>query len=220
MTTTADSRRERAQALKLHGLLAHWDEVRDAPWLPQLLAWEEQERARRSLARRLDNAPLGPFKPLADFDGDWPAHCDRQAVETLMRLDFLAATANVVLLGPNGVGKSTLARNIAHPAVLAGHTVRFASAGQRLGDLLFKIVSRRYEQKSTLVTTHRPFSEWNQVFPNAACVVSLIDRLVHHAEILSIEGESYRLKAARERAAQRQAARLDNPTSPTCEPLP
>jgi len=55
------------------------------------------------------------------------------------------------------------------------------------------------------VTTNRPFSEWGQVFPNAPCVVSLIDRLIHHAEITAIEAESYRLKEARERAGQRQA---------------
>ncbi len=144
------------------------------------------------------------------------------------------------------MGKSTIARNIAYQAVLAGHTVRFTSAAQMLNelaaqdgdhalrrrlalyarprllvidevgylsysnrhaDLLFEIVSRRYEEKSTLITTNRPFSEWNEVFPNAACVVSLIDRLIHHAEIIPIEGESFRLKEAKERAAKRQKRR-------------
>jgi len=59
------------------------------------------------------------------------------------------------------------------------------------------------EHKSTIVTTNRPFAEWREVFPNATCVVSLVDRLVHHAEILAIEGESYRFKEAQERANQR-----------------
>ena len=44
---------------------------------------------------------------------------------------------------------------------------------------------------------------WNDVFPNAACVVSLIDRLVHHSEVIAIEGKSYRMKEAQERAAKR-----------------
>ena len=48
---------------------------------------------------------------------------------------------------------------------------------------------------------------WSEVFPNAACVVSLVDRLVHNAEIISIEGESYRLKEARERSEQRAQKR-------------
>jgi DNA replication protein DnaC len=67
------------------------------------------------------------------------------------------------------------------------------------------VLSRRYEDKSLLLTTNRPFSEWSQVFPNAACVVSLIDRIIHHAEILAIDGESYRAREARERAEQRAA---------------
>jgi DNA replication protein DnaC len=58
-----------------------------------------------------------------------------------------------------------------------------------------------------LITTNRPFSEWKDVFPNAACVVSLIDRLIHNAEIVALEGESYRLKEARERAESRAQKR-------------
>lgn len=68
----------------------------------------------------------------------------------------------------------------------------------------------RIMQRSAL---NRPFAEWGQVFPNAPCVVSLIDRLIHHAEIIAIEGESYRLKEARERAEQRK--RSANPAPAT-----
>lgn len=245
-TATRDSLMERAKALKLYGLLAHCDEVLDADWIEPLIRWEEEERARRGLQRRLSNARLGRFKPLADFDWHWPKQCDRFGIEELMRLTFLAEPANAVLIGPNGVGKSTIARNIAHQAVLAGHSVLFTNAAAMLNelaaqdgdnalrrrlalyarpkrlvideigylsysnrhaDLLFEIVSRRYEEKSTLITTNKPFAEWNQVFPNASCVVSLVDRLVHHAEIIAIEGESYRLKEAKERAEQRRQQR-------------
>jgi DNA replication protein DnaC len=259
MTTPPDSLLARAKALKLHGLTEHWEEVATADWLAPLIAWEEAARARRGLERRLSNAHLGRFKPLADFDWQWPTQCDRAAIEELMELDFLRTAANVVLVGPNGVGKSMVARNIAHRAVLAGHTVVFASAGQMLNelagadgdyalrhrlalyarprllvvdevgylsysnrhaDLLFEIVSRRYESKSTLITTNRPFAEWGEVFPNAACVVSLVDRLVHHAEIVAIQGESYRLKEAQERAEQRQRTRLGTktPSPPASKP--
>jgi DNA replication protein DnaC len=58
-----------------------------------------------------------------------------------------------------------------------------------------------------MITTNRPFAEWSEVFPNAACVASLIDRLVHHAEILAIDGESYRLKEAGERAQKKAPQR-------------
>ena len=257
MTTTKDEPlMARARVLKLHGLLAHWAQIRESDWIEPLIRWEEEERVRRGLERRLKGAHLGRFKPLADFDWQWPTQCDRQAIVELMQLDFLEEAANVVLVGPNGVGKSTIARNIAHQAVLAGHTVRFTSAGQMLNelaaqdgdnalrrrlalyarprllvidevgylsysnrhaDLLFEIVSRRYEEKSTLITTNRPFSEWNEVFPNAACVVSLIDRLIHHSEIIQIQGESFRLKEAKERTEQRRKQRAK--TKPRKKPM-
>lgn len=241
-----DALRARAKALNLNGLLAHWTQVATESWVKNLIDWEEQERARRSLERRLREARIGRFKPICEFDWNWPKRCDRSAFEALMSLDFLKDATNVVLVGPNGVGKSTLARNIAHQALIHGHTVLFASAGQLLGDLasldsdsalrrrlhtyarpdllvidevgylsysnrhadlLFELISRRYENKSTVVTTNRPFAEWREVFPNATCVVSLVDRLVHHAEIFAIEGESYRLKEANERSEQRTRQR-------------
>ena len=60
---------------------------------------------------------------------------------------------------------------------------------------------------SAVLTTNKPFGEWNQVFPNAACVVALVDRLVHRSEILTLAGNSYRLKEAQERAARRASQR-------------
>jgi DNA replication protein DnaC len=241
-----DALRDRAEALHLPGLLAHWSEAAGADWVASLIDWEEQERRRRSLERRLKDAHIGRFKPLCDFDWAWPKRCDRATIEALMALDFLNDAANVVLVGPNGVGKSMVAQNLAYQALIGGHTVLFASAGQLLGDLcaldsdsalrrrlrhyarpallvidevgylsysnrhadlLFELVSRRYQARSTVITTNRPFAEWHEVFPNAACVVSLIDRLVHNAEIIAIDGESYRLKEARERTEQRARQR-------------
>ena len=242
--------RQQAAGLRLHGLLAHWAEVMGHPeqarWVTQVLSWEVAERSRRSLERRLRAAHIGRFKPLADFDWAWPRSIDRGAVEELMTLEFLGEASNVVLVGPNGVGKTMCACNLGYQAVLAGHTALFVTAGALLGelaaldsdsalrrklrqyaapdlllidevgylsysnrhaDLLFELVSRRYQHKSTVVTTNRAFAEWGEVFPNAACVVSLIDRLMHRAEVVRIEGDSYRAKEAREREAARAAAR-------------
>jgi len=64
-----------------------------------------------------------------------------------------------------------------------------------------------HQNKSTEVTTNKSFGQWHEVFPNASCVVSLIDRLVHRCEVVAIEGKSYRLKEAKERAAQKAATR-------------
>lgn len=244
--TLNESLQRRAAALRLHGLLAHWQELADHAWVECLLTWEENERARRSLERRLGSAHIGRFKPLADFDWDWPEQCDRTAIHELMTLAFLKTATNAILVGASGLGKSTIAQNIAHQAVLNGHTVIFTTAGQLLGDLaaldsdsalrrrlrhyaapdllvidevgylsysnrhadlLFELINRRHEHKSILVTTNKSFSEWSDVFPNAACVVALIDRLIHHAEIIAIKGDSYRRKEAQERTEQRAKTR-------------
>jgi len=86
---------------------------------------EEEERAHRSLQRRIRQARLGHFKTMADFDWAWPKRIDRGAVEELMSLAFLADATNIVFVGPNGVGKSTLAQNVAYQALIQGHTVLF-----------------------------------------------------------------------------------------------
>lgn len=239
------SLKARAQALGLYGLVSHWTDTDLESWVARLIAWEEAERAQRSLLRRVAAARIGRFKPLCDFDWSFPKKCDRGAIEELMTLEFLKEATNVVLIGPNGVGKTMLARNIAHQALIHGHTVRFVSAGEMLAelsaldsdsalrrklrqygaptllcidevgylsygnrhaDLLFEVINRRYESKSILLTTNKSFSSWPEVFPNASCVVSMVDRITHHAEIIAIDGESYRIKEARE-AAKKKALR-------------
>ena len=238
--------RERLQRLGLYGLLANAESVINESWLPKLLELEEAERARHSFKRRLEEARLGTFKPLADFDWRWPSHCDRPLIDEVLSLAFIGEAANIVLIGPNGLGKTMLAKNILYQAVLHGHTARFTLASDmlhdlaaqdsstalarrlrrytspgvlaidevgylsydsRYADLLFEIITRRYQQCPIIITTNKSFSEWNQIFPNAACVVTLVDRLMHKAEILTLAGNSYRLKEAQERAERTAKSR-------------
>lgn len=245
-TTTTDARRQRAQKLGLYGLLSDWSAVADQPWIEELLAREETGRQQRSLERRIQSSKLGRFKAITDFDFTWPKKIDREQIDDLFSLSWIDSATNVILLGPNGVGKSMIAKNLLYQAVVRGATARFVTASEMLNDLvaqdgtsalqrrlarycsphvlaidevgylsydhrhadlLFEVVTRRYGVRSTLITTNKPFAEWNEVFPNAACVVTLIDRLVHHAEIVQIDGDSYRLKEAREEAATKAKER-------------
>ena len=71
-------------------------------------------------------------------------------------------------------------------------------------NLIFQLVASRYERASLIVTSNKPFSAWGEIFGDEVTAVAMIDRLVHHAEILSLKGDSFRLRgkdaAARPRA--------------------
>jgi DNA replication protein DnaC len=61
-------------------------------------------------------------------------------------------------------------------------------------NLMFMLVSRRYERASLIVTSNKPFSGWGEIFGDDVVAAAMIDRLVHHAEILALKGDSYRLR--------------------------
>jgi DNA replication protein DnaC len=206
MTTTPLA--DQLNALGLHHTATHLDDLlatatkkRLGPLetIEMLVEREGQHRAKRSLERRLARSRIGRFKPVANYEWDWPKRIDRDAIESALRLEFLDAARNIVLVAPQGLGKTMLARNIAHQAVLAGHSVLFVTAAQLLldlaaqdsartlerrfrhycrptllcldeigylsydarnADLLFQIISRRYENKSIVMTTNLAFSDW------------------------------------------------------------
>ena len=229
---------------QLEDFIAHASKAR---WsvhqiLEELVKEESAERSRRSLERRLRCSGIKSFKPIADFDWSWPSQIEREVIERTLTLDFLAESRNLVLVGRNGLGKTMIAQNICHQAVLAGHSVLFRSAAALLeelhrqtpegrrrkfrtyanvgllcidevgylsfddkaADLLYEVINRRYERKPVILTTNRPFKEWNEVFPNATCIVTLLDRLLHHADVTLIEGESYRVRESEQETAARR----------------
>jgi DNA replication protein DnaC len=103
--------------------------------------------------------------------------------------------------------KQRLTRYI-NPKLLVIDELGYLSYDSRHADLLYQVVSRRYDNKAAIVlTTNKPFGEWNEVFDSAGCLVTLIDRLCHRCEIVVIEGASYRNKEAKQRAAEKRAAR-------------
>ena len=237
----------RAVAAQLDDMLAHATEQRWSPrqLLERMMQMEMDERAHRSLERRLRISELRRFKPIADFDWAWPAKIERDVIERALTLDFLAEARNLVLVGPNGLGKTMIAQNICHAAVLAGHSVLFRTASSLLeelhrqtpegrlrklrayaslpllcidevgylsfddksADLLYEVINRRYEKKSLIITTNKRFEEWNEVFPSAACITTMLDRLLHHAEVTVIEGKSYRVHESEQESTARRRSK-------------
>ena len=96
---------------------------------------EQVEKTQRSLQSRLQRARIGRFKPIADFDWNWPKKIERDLIERALTLDFIREGRNLALIGTNGLGKTLIARNIAHQAALAGFSVLCTTAADLIEDL-------------------------------------------------------------------------------------
>ena len=93
-----------------------------------------------------------------------------------------------------------LQRQLSRLNLLVIDELGFVPLSRTGAELLFEVFSQRYERGSTLVTTNLPFDEWSEVFGSERLTGALLDRLTHHAHILEMNGESYRLKHSRESA--------------------
>lgn len=241
-----DPQQKLAWKLGFYGLARRWDEVGTQPGIADILALEDEERRARSLENRIRHSKIGRFRPMADFDWTWPTDIDRLAVEELLTLQFLGDATNPILIGPNGVGKSMIAKNLTHRALLSGHTARFVTAadmlsqlaetdspsvrrkklgalarvdllaidevGQlsydnRFADLFYEVISARYEQRATLISTNKPFAQWGEIFPSQTTTVTIVERLTHRSEVIQIRGDSYRRFEAEQRARAKAAER-------------
>ena len=85
--------------------------------LEEMARHEIDDREQRSLERRIRSAKIGHAKPLDHFDWTWPAKIDRPAIERALSGDLVRSAGNLILVAAQGLGKTLLARNIAHAAV-------------------------------------------------------------------------------------------------------
>jgi DNA replication protein DnaC len=232
------SPRLRAPGDALAALFTHATKSRLSPLetIERLIAIEHREREVRNLAQRTRIATLGKFKPLDQFDWNHPRKLDRALYEQLLGCEFIGSGANVLLRGPSGTGKTSLAQNLGFTALQLGHRVRFTTLAQALadlgkhdslpaferrlrgytkpallildelgylpadargGDLLYSIISRRHQQRPTIITTNLGFKQWGGIFPGAACVAALVDRFTESCHVLDIDADSWRQKKNR-----------------------
>ncbi len=203
-------------------------------FLADLISAQRERFDERSILRRIRNARLPFIRTIDTFDWTFSMSINRQQIQNLFHLRFLAEYGNVVYVGPTGVGKTHLAIALAHHACNKGHRALYTTAtdivnhlaaarqancfakelrkfilppilvidelgylpiDQQGTDALFQVISQRYERASTILTTNRKFKEWPETFQNDSVVTSaLLDRLLHRAEVVVIEGPSYRQK--------------------------
>lgn len=235
--------RENLLELSLHHMAENFQQVLDEvsgsggsalQALERLIGDELAERQTRTMTRRIINAHLPKEKALAEYDFDFPKRIPKQKLLRYFDGDFIPTHANLVLVGPQGVGKTHLAVALGYTACRLGLGVRYVRAidmineliaaqnremlgkvlrqytrpdlllvdelgylpvDKRGADLLFQVVSARYERGSIVMTTNRPFKDWGAILDVDPTLASaMIDRLMHHGEAIVIEGKSYRVK--------------------------
>ncbi|QGP92378.1 IS21 family transposase ISEc62 [Neomoorella glycerini] len=230
------------QALKLKGMLAHYQEVTEKASQNNLsyieylslLFEEELKRKNEGTVKTKINKARFPFiKTLEEFDFSFQPSIREKEIIALGSLDFVEKKENIVFLGPPGVGKTHLSVALGIKACMAKYRVAFITAQKLLeelllsakdgglldkllgysrlnlliidelgympvtkeqANLLFRLVSMRYEKGSIILTSNYNFNEWGEIFSDQVVAAAIIDRLVHHALIFYINGTSYRLK--------------------------
>ena len=98
-----------------------------------------------------------------------------------------------------------LQKQMANQKLLIIDELGFVPLSKTGAELLFELISQRYERGSTLITSNLPFDEWTEVFGSERLTGALLDRLTHHVNILELNGDSYRLSQSRSRAQKAKA---------------
>ena len=198
--------------LKLYRISGDWAAIaQDAArgeasfgdFVERLLTTEAQARGERQRQTLLKLATLPVIKTLEQFDFAFASGAPRAQIQELAALAFIERAENIVLLGPSGVGKSHIAVALAYravigPRLLVVDEIGYLPFGREEATLFFNVVAKRYEHGSMILTSNLPFTQWASAFADDAMLTAaLLDRLLHHAHVVQITGESYRLKDKR-----------------------
>nr|WP_275935970.1 ATP-binding protein [Clostridium haemolyticum] len=144
------------------------------------------------------------LQEMKDFDFDFQPKINKKQFLDFESLRFLESNSNIILIGNSGVGKTHLATSIGIAAskkristyFIKIDEIGYLPIGEQEAKMFFQLIDRRYEQKSTIITSNINLSDWSQIFVDNMLASAILDRLVHHSSIVNILGNSYRTASA------------------------
>ncbi|MBW7655838.1 IS21-like element helper ATPase IstB [Hydrogenophilus thermoluteolus] len=102
-------------------------------------------------------------------------------------------------------------QQLTYPKVLIVDEIGYLPLERQEASLFFRLVARRYEKGSIILTSNKGFADWGEIFADQVVATAILDRLLHHATTLNIKGESFRLKEKRKAGLLTKAANLPQP---------
>jgi len=139
-----DQLHENLKSLRLNYLSEHLDEflincekssLKPLDMIDRMAELEILERNQRSTSQRIKTAKIGKFRHIQEFDWDHPKSINKDLVMGLFSLDFLKENRNIVIAGPQGMGKTLISKNLAYQAATKGYNSLFKTAAQIVMDL-------------------------------------------------------------------------------------
>jgi DNA replication protein DnaC len=195
-------------------------------FLELLIEDELAKRRDRLYTRRLKQAHIPEIKSLENFDWSFSPKLPKTLIFDLATARFVAEHAGILLLGPPGTGKTHIIISLAIAAIQAGYTAFYVSAFDLAEDLseaeiagkrkdmiedlgmrrlpptaaedLLEIFVRRYEKGSIIISSNRPLEDWGKLLGDNAAAGAILDRFLHHAEVIKLDGKSHRMYDRRE----------------------
>jgi len=173
------------------------------------------DRKRRMIERRIKAAKFPSTKSFDSFDFKIMPGLNKPLTMDLARCDYVDRRENIIAPGASGTGKTHIALGLGLAACQRGLKLQrlqkqltsqnlliidepgFVPLSKSGAELIFEVISRRYERGSIIITSNLPFDEWTEVFGAERLTGARLDRLTHHVNILEMNGESYRLNQIR-----------------------
>src|SRR6266568_376439 len=167
---------------------AHDAQLGYADFLDLILGEEAAAKDDRRFASALHVSGLPHHKTLDDFDFTFQPDLDIRKIKDLATLGFITQAADAA----GDLGRQL--RGYLRSSILIIDEVGYLPLNRHDANLVFQIIARRYEKGSVIITSNKTFSEWGQVFTDDVLATAILDRFLHHCEVITINGPSWRMK--------------------------